>query len=69
MATQHTNKHMDVDYKNIQSLKKHLMESGRLIPSRMTGVSAAKQRAITKAVKIARYLALIPYTDSQQQEH
>lgn len=65
-AVQHNQE--SVDYKNVARLRNHIMESGRIIPSRITGVSAQKQREITAAIKIARFLALLPYTDSQQQQ-
>lgn len=52
-----------IDYKNVDLLKASVLESGRIIPGRITGVSPRVQRAISKAVKIARYLALLPYTD------
>jgi small subunit ribosomal protein S18 len=54
-----------VDYKNIPFLKVHLMESGRIMPSRITAVPVLMQRQIAKAVKLARFLALLPYTDQQ----
>lgn len=63
-------KHQDlhtIDYKNLSLLRNHLMESGRIMPSRITGVSAHQQRELTRAIKLARYIALIPYTDKQQQ--
>jgi small subunit ribosomal protein S18 len=52
-----------VDYKNIEMLKESVLESGRIIPGRITNVAPWKQRKISKAVKLARYLALLPYTD------
>lgn len=57
------NTHQVIDYKNIPLLKSHLMENGKIMPSRITGVSAHQQRKIVKAVKLARFLALVPYTD------
>lgn len=53
----------DVDYKDIEALKAYVMESGRIIPSRMTGTCAKLQRKISNAIKRARFLALLPYTD------
>ncbi|MDR1475144.1 MAG: 30S ribosomal protein S18 [Holosporales bacterium] len=50
-----------VDYKNVQALQKFVTEHGRIIPSRVTGLSAKKQREIALAIKRARFLALIPY--------
>jgi small subunit ribosomal protein S18 len=55
-----------IDYKDLNRLKMHLMENGRIMPSRITGVSALEQRDITRAIKLARYLALLPYTDQLQ---
>ncbi len=53
----------DADYKNIELLKASVLESGRIIPGRITNVQPWKQRKISKAIKIARFLALLPYTD------
>jgi len=53
----------DIDYKNIDLLKGYISESGKIVPSRITGVRAYFQRRLTNAIKIARYLALIPYCD------
>lgn len=50
-----------VDYKNIQLLQKFLSDSGKILPSRITAVSTKHQRHLSRAVKHARYLALIPY--------
>ena len=51
------------DYKDVNTLKKFITETGKIIPARVTGVSASNQRKLTKNIKIARFLALIPYTD------
>ena len=51
-----------IDYKNPQLLKAFLTDRGMVVPARISGVSARQQRQITKAVKRARMLALIPYT-------
>jgi small subunit ribosomal protein S18 len=53
-----------VDYKDINLLKAFVSESGKIVPSRITGTKAKYQRQLTTAVKRARYLALLPYTDS-----
>ncbi len=50
-------------YKDINLLKQFITETGKIIPARVTGISASSQRKITKSIKIARFLALIPYTD------
>ena len=48
-----------VDYKNIKLLKKYISESGRILPSRITSVSQGKQKELSRAIKIARLLALL----------
>lgn len=53
-----------IDYKDVDTLKDYIMESGRIVPSRITGTSAKYQRLLSKAIKLARYLALIPYCDT-----
>ncbi len=53
----------EIDYKDIEMLKDYIMESGRIVPSRITGTSAKYQRQLSKAIKLARYLALLPYCD------
>jgi small subunit ribosomal protein S18 len=52
-----------VDYKELDVLREYIMESGRIVPSRITGTSASFQRQLSQSVKIARYLALLPYCD------
>lgn len=52
-----------IDYKDISLLKRYVSDRGKLMPSRITGVSAKYQRQLTTAVKRARQLALLPYTD------
>lgn len=52
-----------VDYKDIDTLKQNIMESGRIVPSRITGTSARYQRQLTTAIKRARYLSLLHYCD------
>lgn len=54
----------EIDYKDIRLLKEYIMESGRMVPSRITGTSARYQRQLSRAIKLARYLALIPYCDT-----
>ena len=53
----------EVDYKDLSLLKAFVSESGKIVPSRITGTKAKYQRQLTTAIKRARYLALLPYTD------
>ena len=55
-----------VDYKDDRLLSRFIGETGKLLPSRLTGVTARHQRQIAKAIKKARYLALLPYTKGSQ---
>ena len=55
-----------IDYKDVEMLKACVLESGRIIPGRITNAKPWKQRKISKAVKLARYLALLPYTDQHK---
>ncbi len=55
-----------VDYKDIELLKAFVSESGKIVPARITGTKAKYQRKLTKAIKVARYIALMPYTDSHK---
>ncbi|MEK6246055.1 MAG: 30S ribosomal protein S18 [Pseudomonadota bacterium] len=52
-----------VDYKAIEILKDFINENGRIIPARITGTSAGYQRQLSTAIKRARFLALMPFTD------
>ena len=54
------------DYKNTDLLKQFITETGKIMPARVTGITAFNQRKVTKSVKIARFLALLPYTDMHQ---
>ncbi len=51
------------DYKDLTLLKAYIGENGKLVPGRMTGTASRHQRLLSAAVKRARYLALLPYTD------
>jgi small subunit ribosomal protein S18 len=53
----------EVDYKDINILKEFVSENGKLIPARITGTKSRFQRQLSVAVKRARFLALLPYTD------
>lgn len=55
----------EIDYKDINILKQYVGESGKIVPSRITGTKARYQRQLATAVKRARFLALLPYTDNQ----
>jgi len=50
-----------IDYKDIKLLQRFVSERGKIVPSRITAVSGKKQRELAKAIKRARFLALIPY--------
>ena len=52
-----------VDYKDVSLLKDFITENGKLIPARITGTKSRYQRQLTTAVKRARFLALLPFTD------
>lgn len=53
----------DIDYKDIATLKRYITETGKIIPSRITGTKARYQRMLVKAIKRARFLALLPFCD------
>jgi|TARA_B100001057_G_C22538656_1_gene828683 small subunit ribosomal protein S18 len=53
----------EVDYKDVDLLKDFITENGKLIPARITGTKSRYQRQLGTAVKRARFLALLPYTD------
>jgi small subunit ribosomal protein S18 len=53
----------EIDYKDIQTLKSYITETGKIVPSRITGTKAKYQRQLATAVKRARYVALLPYSD------
>lgn len=55
-----------VDYKDVELLKKFITESGKIVPSRITGTSAPYQRQLSRAVKLARFVGLLPYCDRHQ---
>lgn len=56
----------EIDYKDLDMLKQYITETGKIVPSRITGTSARYQRQLALAVKRARFLALLPYTDQHQ---
>jgi small subunit ribosomal protein S18 len=53
-----------IDYKDVNLLREYVGESGKIVPSRITGTKARYQRQLATAVKQARFLALLPYTDN-----
>jgi len=55
----------DIDYKDLNTLKSYISESGKIVPSRITGTRARYQRMLAQAIKRARFLALLPYSDRQ----
>lgn len=56
----------EIDYKDTLTLKNYITEAGKIVPSRITGTRAKYQRQLARAIKRARYLALLPYTDKHQ---
>ncbi len=56
-------KTVEIDYTDLDVLKAYITETGKIVPSRITGTSAKYQRQLATAIKRARYLALLPYTD------
>ena len=56
----------EIDYKDLDILKGFVSESGKIVPSRITGTKSRYQRQLYEAIKRARYIALLPYTDSHK---
>lgn len=52
----------EIDYKDVNKLKRYVSERGKILPRRITGTCAKHQRAMTVAIKRARHIALMPYT-------
>ncbi len=52
-----------IDYKDLETLKEYITETGKVVPSRVTGTKAKYQRQLATAIKRARFLSLLPYTD------
>ena len=56
----------EIDYKDLEMLKAYISETGKIVPSRITGTKARYQRQLAKAIKRARFLSLLPYTDAHK---
>ena len=54
----------EIDYKDLGTLKQYITETGKIVPSRITGTRPFYQRQLQLAIKRARFLALLPYTDT-----
>jgi len=57
----------EIDYKDLDTLKGYVSETGKIVPSRITGTKARYQRQLATAIKRARYVALLPYTDNHHE--
>lgn len=55
-----------IDHKDVRLLSRFVSERGKIVPARISSVSAKKQREVARTIKRARYLALMPYSDSQR---
>jgi len=55
-----------IDYKDLATLKQYIAENGKIVPSRITGTRTRYQRQLAVAIKRARYLSLLPYTDRHE---
>ena len=56
---------LKIDYKDVNLLRRYVSERGKMMPSRITAVSMKKQRELAQAIKRARFLALLPYSDKR----
>ena len=54
----------EIDYKDLNLLRQYITETGKIVPSRITGTKARYQRQLATAIKRARFLALLPYCDN-----
>ena len=59
-------KNSAVDYKDTQVLKSYIIPTGKMVPSRITGSCARHQRQLSRAIKLARFLARLPYCDRHE---
>ncbi len=55
-----------IDYKDLDLLSEYVTETGKIVPSRITGVSAKYQRQLSTAIKHARFIALLPFCDAHE---
>ena len=55
-----------IDYKDLDTLKAYVSETGKIVPSRITGTKAKYQSQLSTCIKRARFLALLPYTDAHK---
>ncbi len=55
---------VEIDYKDLNTLRQYISETGKIVPSRITGTKARYQRQLSSAIKRARFLALLPYCDN-----
>lgn len=60
-----SNNFKEVDYKDIETLKKFVTEQGKILPRRITGVSSYFQKLLKNAIKIARHMALLPFISKE----
>lgn len=56
----------DIDYKDVNLLKNYITETGKIVPSRITGTAPRHQRPLALAIKRARFIGLLPYCDSHK---
>lgn len=59
-------KSVNIDYKDVKLLRKFISERGKIVPRRISGTSAKSQRQLAKAIKRARYIALLPYVANNE---
>jgi small subunit ribosomal protein S18 len=57
---------IEIDYKDVNLLKNYITETGKIVPSRITGTQTRFQRQLAKAIKHARFVGLLPYCDSHR---
>jgi small subunit ribosomal protein S18 len=55
---------VEIDYKDLNTLRQYIGETGKIVPSRITGTKAKYQRQLGKAIQRARFLSLLPYCDN-----